>query len=315
MRRLSLFLFSFLFLFNSQAQVSAVQDLLQMEKEQKMEKARIQDSIRHSQDSLQMLWVKQQLAERPNQFIDSLRKVYTVNNGDLFAWRNQFKKKENSLAKAVLKTHREVWVLLVLGIIILFFSILKINYSSQIKAMMHAVYSDTALTQLNKAEKIFNQWPFILLYVLFGFVFGMFVFLGGNSLFSIFDQTISFYIMVSLGIILYFSLKVIIIKLLGFVFEVQALTKEYNSILFLSYFNSAIFLLPIIIAFAFLPQIQVDHLFVWFSFALLVFFALQFLRVSYYTLITHKFSKFYLILYFCALEIGPLILIMKALGL
>lgn len=316
MRRLSLFLFSFLFVFISQAQVSPVQDFSQLEKEQKMEKVRIQDSIRHSQDSIQMLWIKHPLPERPNQFIDSLRKVYTINNGDLFAWRNQFKDKENSLVKAALKTHREIWVLFVLGIIILFFSILKINFSSQIKAMMHAVYSDTALTQLNKAEKVYNQWPFILLYILFGFVFGMFVFLGANAFYSSsFDQNISLYMMISLGIILYFSLKVVIIKLLGFVFEVQLLTKEYNSILFLGYFNTAVFLIPIIIAFAFLPQIQIDQLFVYFSIALLVFFTLQFLRISYYTLITYKFSKFYLILYFCTLEIGPLIIIMKAIGL
>lgn len=316
MRRLSLFFFLFILFFYSQAQVSPVQNFWQMEMERKMEHDRIQDSIHHAQDSLQMLWVKAPSPKRPNQFLDSLKEVYIVKNGDLFAWRNQFKGKEDNLAKVTLKTHREIWVLLALGFILLFFSILKLSYSSQITAMMHAVYSDTALTQLNKAEKVYNRWSFILLYILFGFIFGMFVFLGSSAFYmSTFSQSIIFYIIISLGIVLYFTLKVLVIKLSGFVFEVQSLTKEYNSILFLSYFNSAIFLLPIIIAFAFLPQMQVDRLFVFFAFVLFVFFALQFVRVCYYTLITYKFSKFYLFLYFCTLEIGPLIIIIKAIGL
>jgi hypothetical protein len=144
----------------------------------------------------------------------------------------------------------------------------------------------------------------------------MFVFLGASTFYaSIFSKGLMPYIIVSLGIVFYFSLKVLIVRVLGFVFEVQSLTKEYNSILFLGYFNSAIFLLPIIITFAFLPQMQVDRLFVFFAFVLFIFYALQFVRICYYTLITYKFSKFYLFLYFCTLEIGPLIIIIKAIGL
>lgn len=316
MRRLSLFFFSLILFVNGQAQIQPDQSFWQTEVERKMENSRIQDSIHQAQDSLQMLWLKSPSAERPNQFIDSLKEAYTVKNGDLFTWRDKFKIKEEHLAKGELKTHREVWVLLVLGIIILFFSLLKFNYSSQLNVMMHAVYSDTALTQINKAEKIYSRWPFIFLYILFGFVFGMFVFLGSDPFYSSASNlNIGFYILISLAIILYLSLKVFVIKLLGLIFEVQSIAKEYNSILYLSYFNAAIFLLPIIISFAFLPQIQVDHLFVVFAFVLLVFFALQFIRICYYTLITYKFSKFYLFLYFCTLEIGPLIIITKAIGL
>ncbi len=316
MTRLSLFFCFSIFFFSSLAQVSPTQNVWQMEMEREMEESRIQDSIRHAQDSLQMLWVKFHSSARPNQFIDSLKEVYTVNDGDLFAWRDQFKGNVENLIKGEPKKHRELWVLLVLGIIILFFSIIKFNYSSQLNVMMHAFYSNTALTQINKAEKVYNRWPFILLYVLFGFIFGMFIFLGAGAFYSsIFKLDISFYLLVSFAIIMYFSLKVVVIKLLGFVFEVQPISKEYNSILFLSYFNSAILLLPVIIAFALLPQAQIDYLFAIFSAVVLLFFTLQFVRVCYYTLITYKFSKFYLFLYFCALEIGPIIIIIKAIGL
>ncbi len=308
----------FFFCFLSLLQVKALpeKNQLQFIPERGMDEVGKQDSISHVRDSLQMLWVKAPLPNRPNQFIDSLKDVVTVKDGDILAWGNQFKQDVNVLHVGIVKIHREQWIVFALGLLILFFSVLKFNYSSQLNVIIRAVYSSSAFAQLNKEEKIYNRWPFLLLYILFGFVIGMFVFLGANSFYSHpFDRSISFYIVISWGIILYFSLKVVVIKLLGVVFEVQPLAKEYNSIVFLSYFNGAIFLLPIIVILAFLPQAQVDFWFLFFSFLLLVFILLQIARACYYTLMTYKLSKFYLILYFCTLEIGPLIIIMKAIGL
>lgn len=310
-------LFVYFFCFISLSQVKALPEQNQLQlTEIGMEEIKKQDSINHIRDSLQMLWIKSPLPNRPNQFIDSLKDVVTVKDGDILGWGIQFKQGVNALHVGVIKIHREQWIVFTLGLLILFYSILKFNYSSQLNVIIRAVYSNSAFAQLNKEDKIYNSWPFLLLYILFGFVIGMFIFFGTKSFHSHpFDHSLSSYIVISLGIILYFSLKIGIVKLLGFVFEVQPLSKEYNSIIFLSYFNGAIFLLPITVILAFLPQAQVDFWFVFFSFLLLVFILLQIARACYYTLMTYKLSKFYLILYFCTLEIGPLLIMLKAIGL
>src|SRR5690554_3808778 len=315
MRILIVFFFCFISFLQVNAQGVTGQNYWQLKLEREMEEMRKQDSIVQAQDSLQMLWIKSPSPDRPNQFIDSLKVVYTVKNGDILAWGNQFKQDIDALQVGITKEHRELWVVFSIGFLLLLFSVLKINYASQLKTIMQAIYSNSALTQLNKEEKIYNNWPFIFLYILFGFIFGMFIYFGSSFYSSNSSQTLNFYLLISLGVMVYFSLKVFFVKVLGFIFEIQSLTKEYNSILFLSYFNAAIFLLPVILIFAFLPQEQIDYLFVLFSLVLVLFFTLQIIRAGYYTLKAYKLSKFYLFLYFCTLEVGPLILIFNTIGL
>jgi hypothetical protein len=316
MSRFILLYLSFISFLTVNAQVSSTQNYWQIKIEREAEGLRIQDSIHRAQDSLRMLWIKSPAANRPNQFIDSLKNAYTVENGDLSIWMKRFGRNTDTLNIAKIKSQRNLWIVSAVGMLVLFFSILRLNYSSQLNTMMQAMYSNAALAQINKEEKFYNRWPFILLYILFGSIFGMFIFLGINTFYSFgTERTISFYLLISLGIILYFSLKIAIVKIFGFIFEVQSLSREYNAILLLSYFNSAIFLLPIVFAFAFLPEIQIEYLFIISSFLLIVFFLLQLVRICYYTLKVHKLSKFYLFLYFCSLEIGPLIILIKSIGL
>lgn len=316
MRKLFLFFISCLIFANSKAQVPSASQYWQMEMERKMEALRIQDSVAHAQDSLQMLWLKAPSPERPNQFLDSLKDAYTVNSSDLTQWRVKFGTPEGSLTVSQLKAQREVWVIIVIGVLILLFAILRINYSYHLEAMLHAIYSSTVLTQINKAEKFYNRWAFVFLYVLFGFVYGMFFFLGARSYFTAgIGYSPLLYIAISLGVLIYLSVKVFVVKLLGFIFENPLLSKEYNSILFLSYFNAAIFIFPVILAFAFLPNTEINWLFELIFFVVFTFFSLQLLRACYYALMTYKFSKFYLFLYFCTLEIGPLLIVVKAVGL
>lgn len=314
MSRFILLFLSFISFLNVHAQISSTQNYWQLKIEREAEELRIQDSISFAQDSLQMLWIKPPPVNRPNQFIDSLKSVYTVTSGDFSVWLNKFTKNADTVSSATVKAQRKFWIVVAIGILVLLFSILRINYSSQLNTMMHAMYSNSALAQINKEEKVYNRWPFILLYIVFGSVFGMFIFWGANTFFGA-NGTVSFYLLISLGVILYFSLKIAVVRIFGFIFEVQLLSREYSSILILSYFNSAIFLLPVVLSFAFLPEIQIEYLFVISFFLLTVFFLLQLIRICYYTLKVYKLSKFYLFLYFCTLEIGPLIILIKSIGL
>lgn len=314
MSRFIVLFLSFISFLNVHAQVSSTQNNWQLKLEREAEELRIQDSISFAQDSLQMLWIKPPPANRPNQFIDSLRDAHTVATGDFSVWQNKFTNNTDTLSSATVKAQRKFWILAAVGVLVLLFSILRINYLGQLTTMMHAMYSNTALAQINKEEKVYNRWPFILLYIVFGSVFGMYIFWGANTFFGA-DGTFSFYLLISLGVIVYFSLKIAVVRIVGFIFEVQLLSREYSSILILSYFNSAIFLLPIVLAFAFLSEIQIGNLFVFSSFLVIIFFLLQLIRICYHTLKVYKLSKFYLFLYFCTLEIGPLIILIKSIGL
>src|SRR5690606_23705408 len=116
----------------------------------------------------------------------------------------------------------------------------------------HAFYSDRALVQISKEDNLYNSWPFILLYILFGFTLGLFVYLCNGH----FDKRLiqhgpSSYLFFSIAIIVLFTLKIIVLRFLGFLFDMQRLVRDYVSILYLSYFNTAILFLPLTLIIAF----------------------------------------------------------------
>lgn len=314
MIRFILIFFFILPFFSVNAQVSTPSDYWQMQLEKDAELMRIQDSVQHAQDSLQMLWVNAPMKNRPNQFLDSLKEVYTVKDGQFIIWKKKFANSSKYTVQIKEKAHRSRWSLWAFGVILFLFSLIKIFYTPQLKGIILGFYDNNVFIQLNKEEGLFNRWPFILLFMLFSFVVGLFFFLGARTYLSVFyNPTIQLFFLLSGVVFVLILLKVLATKALGYIFEVGFLSREYISILYLCYFNGAIYLLPVLLAFLFLPSQFIDGLFFFSCLLLMVLFLLQFLRVSIFTLKTHKFSKFYLFLYFCALEIGPLLILIKIL--
>ena len=314
MIRLIILLFIGLPFFNATAQNTAQLPYWQLELEKQAERIRIQDSIQQAQDSLRMFWVKAPLENRPNQFLDSLKEAYTVKDGSFNTWNEKFAKFSTNAVQTKEKSHRSRWSLWAFLIILFLFSLIKLFYSPQLKGIILGFYNNNTFIQLNKEEGLFNRWPFILLFLLFSFVIGLFIFLGAQSYLSIFyTPNIQSFFLLSGVVFVLILLKVLVTKALGYIFEVKFLSREYISTLYLCYFNGAIYMLPILLAFLFLPSRHIDFLFVYSCLFLTILFLYQFLRVSFFTLKTYKFSKFYLFLYFCALEIGPLLILIKLL--
>jgi len=104
--------------------------------------------------------------------------------------------------------------------------------------------------------------------------------------------------------------KYVLIKGLGYVFKVKNESKEYLFTIFLYNKNLGLFLFPIIIA---LPFVQVNAVVSLINIGFLMILFFLFLRISrgMKILIRKHVSIFYMILYLCALEILPLLMIYK----
>lgn len=291
------------------------QRLDSIQQAKKIERKRIRDSIQRVQDSLQMLWIKRPDAERPNQFVDSLKALVTVSNGDILAWWYSLDRDTDLHKHGTIKHYREPWMVGVVLLLMLFFGILKNSFSGQLQTMFFAFYNDRALLQISKEDNLYNSWPFVLLYILFGFTLGLLVYLanmflqpdhagGGPSL----------YLLWSVFVLVIFTIKIVALRLLGFLFEAQRLVRDYVSILYLSYFNTAILFLPLALVAVFLPPQQMRWILIIAFVAVILIFSLQFLRGVRNALKTYRFPKFYLFLYFCTLEIGPIVILIKILG-
>jgi hypothetical protein len=207
----------------------------------------------------------------------------------------------------------DVWVLAFIAVLLVFFAILKQTFSKQLTTIVLSFFSNRVLGNLNKEDNLFTSWPFLLLFVQFGFTIGMFFYLVAQyQQFSVAKNGFQFFLTASALIIVLYALKILLLRLLGFIFNIQKPVGEYVSILYLSYFNTALLFIPLVIAFALSPLKYGSFYIVIAIILLIVIFAFQFIRAGINILSNYRFSKVYLFLYFCTLEICPILILIKA---
>ena len=273
------------------------------------------DSANAIKDSLSTVWIKAPDPNRPNRFLDSLISLYKIENLDFHSWASKFQKKSVRYDAGSPRTYRETWVIAVVLFLVLFFAVIRFFFPSELNTIVLAFYSNQALSKINKEDSLFNSWPFIFLYLLFSLNTGLYLYLSGKYLgISYPAKGFELFIYLSAVVVGLFTMKIIALRILGFLFDVQRLVREYVSVLYLSYFNAAILSLPVVIAFSLTSyRFAVIYSYIGVAMVILIFL-LQFLRAGANILSNYKFPKVYLIIYLCALEFCPLIILLKALG-
>ncbi|MDN3587955.1 DUF4271 domain-containing protein [Pedobacter aquatilis] len=264
-------------------------------------------------------WVLPDSAINKNALLDSVQNEYLFPTLDLLAWQQKyknFKKKENpyQLGKSIPKGN--VYLLGFIFIMLLVFAILKNAFAKQLSAIVQSFFSNRILNNINKEDNLFSSWPFLLLFIQFGFILGMFFFLVAQyyNMYQAQDG-FKFFFSISLIIIVFYALKLVLLRFLGFLFNMQKPVGEYISILYLSYFNASLLFIPLVVAFALSP-LKYGAIYIAIAILLLVvIFAFQLLRAGVTILSNNKFSKMHLFLYFCALEICPILILIKTIGL
>lgn len=271
------------------------------------------DSLKRIADSLTFFWIKAPDPNRKNQFRDSLMKHYQVYDLDFESWAKKFVKPKAGLPNGQVRKTGETWILWVVLILIAGFAVLRIYFQKEIALIITSFYDNRLLNQ-SGITSFLDTWPFVLLYLLFGLTIGMYLFLAGR--FFQLDYAIDgfqWYLLLSFAIMVLFSLKIYFLRLLGFLLEINKLIKLYSSILYLSYFHAAILFLPLIFAFSLSPA-SYSEAFIYIGLAATaLLLTYQAIRLSLQVLNQYSFSKFYLFIYFCALEICPILMLVKAL--
>jgi len=263
---------------------------------------------------LAVVWIKAPDPLRPNRFIDSLIKLYKVENLNFTAWASKFPKKINRYDEGIPLPKGETWIIGVVLFLVLFFAVIKFFFSKELSSIVQSFYSNQILGQINKEDNLFSSWPFIFLYLLFGLIIGLYLYLSGKYLgLSYSVDGFKLFLLLSAVVIGLFTVKIIVLRLLGFLFDIRRLVREYVSILYLSYFNSALIFLPLVIAFSLTPNRYAGIYGYVGIIMLILIFTLQFFRAGANILTNYRFPKVYLIIYLCALEFCPLIILFKAL--
>jgi hypothetical protein len=230
-------------------------------------------------------------------------------------WTKPFLEEVELKSTGAKKMNRPGWILAITGLLLLLLSVVRLAFPSDFHLILEAPYNDRLLAQINKEYNLYSSWPFVFLYILFAAATGLFIYLvtpehwldkSSNG----FNQ----FLWITLFIFILFTLKIICTRLIGYIFDLQKVVREYVSVLYISYFHVGLLFL-IVGSFASLTppeSISYFRILVWLI--LLAFFAFRLGKTFLHLLQTYKLSVFYLFVYLCILEIAPILILINVLS-
>ena len=225
-------------------------------------------------------------------------------------------KPENSLPVAVSRETPD-WLFFVLLLVIALLTWLKVFYQKNVRQIFEAFFSNTIANQIVRDENILVQRASVLLTITFNLAAALLLYL----LSEIYDWQVPYagsgfskFIIFALLISFAYTAKFIVLKLSGFLFRIDKAIATYIFNIFIINNVLGILLLLLVIGLAYLPPATTTYLIA--AAAMFVCFAYiyRFLRGLVIGFSYNSFSNVYLFLYLCALEIAPLIIIIKLLA-
>ena len=206
------------------------------------------------------------------------------------------------------------WFTLVLVVVIIFLVWLRMFYFKILNQMISAFFSNSVSNQIVRDENILVQRASIMLSFIFYFIAALFVYqvsIHFNWDFPFLNEGFLRFIVISLLIAFAYSFKMILLKGLGELFRLDRPVATYIFNIFLINNILGLFLLPVVITVAYIVTDSTEMV-IYTGIALVVMsFIYRLVRGFHIWTTLQGVSFFYLIIYFCTLEIAPLVIIIK----
>lgn len=206
----------------------------------------------------------------------------------------------------------ETWLMGLLLAILFLFALIKLQFSSKLSMHFQSIFSFQYFSKLFKEQNTLNLRLGQLLSVIF-YLNTSLIFLYSTAYFHpdfIINSEFKSFLFILLSLLVLFASYSILNKLLAFVFETYELIKEHLYNLYFTHRIIGLILLPFVVLYPYVPQ-QLAFIFLIFAWLiiLLSFISRWFrgLQISF----KYRVPYFYLILYLCALEIIPLLFLLK----
>jgi len=263
-------------------------------------------------DSLGMLCLSPD-SLRENKF---LTQMFKNNLADINSLLTVRLKPKGILKVGKVRNARDQWIIITIIGLLIYTALLNIFLSKDVKSVVQSFYDKHALSQVDKEGGLINSWAFIGLFILFSFSFGL-VLYQLTVYYHVYHSIEGFQLFVSLSVAIgvLFALKFFMLKFIGFIFDINRLVSQYIAILNLTYFNIAFVLLSVTICFSLLADEYIRYLLICMLVLIIIIFAWQYVRNSVNIISNFRFHKFYLFVYLCALEICPILILIKALSI
>ena len=231
-----------------------------------------------------------------------------VNYEHVFTGHELIKKNNEPIVNPV---KNDIWTTILLVTILSFIVVLRISNAKKYMLILKSFFSLSSSRQLLREDYRINRGTSVLLIVIFLISLPYFL-LKVNSYYNYYnlDSEIAFYMQVLLILLIVYSLKFISLISISTVFNSKEIVEEYINHVFFSLRAVGIFLFPILVLLEFS---KINALPILFSglFICLIFYSIRVSRGILILVSEKSISISHIFLYFCSLEILPLMVIVK----
>lgn len=200
------------------------------------------------------------------------------------------------------------WLLLIL--LVFFTSIISFS-RKKIAQSYQAFLNENFLRQLHRANQGKASLTYLLLYLLFTFNAGIFTFLVAKAYDVPLAPNFQTLLLMGLGVSLVFALKHLLLRIVSYIYPLKKELQLYSFTIMIFSIVLGIALLPINILAAFAPE-SLGKGIIWLGLgailAIYLFRSLRGLAIGSRYLMLHKF---HFLLYLCAVEILPVVVLVK----
>ncbi len=207
----------------------------------------------------------------------------------------------------------------ILGILISCFILLawvQVFYPKRLRQILVAPYSKRFLNQLVREGNLFSERISVAMGLVYLLIFPLLVYqvydLMADHKYSNLFSGFTVYLLLVAIFLLFWAIKISLIKFLGTVFRTHQSTSEYLMNIFLFNFLTGLVLLPFLVLVVYLKSVFFLQICLIIT---ALFFLLAFIRGFLIGFSLTKFSYLFLFMYLCSLEILPFIVLMKIFNL
>lgn len=206
------------------------------------------------------------------------------------------------------------WFTVIIFLLICGVTVVKVFYQNIFRQLVSAFYSFAVTNQVVRDENLLVQRASILLNIIFYGGSGLFFYwlsMRYNWSHPLFNEGILRFFFFAFITAVFFSVKMLMLKFIGWVFKLDRPVAVFIFSIFLTNNLLGVLLLVVTTLMAFLTTISITY----YLYFLVTIVALTFVYLLYRAYLIARtipgYSLYYLILYFCTLEIVPLALIIK----
>lgn len=205
------------------------------------------------------------------------------------------------------------WMPGVLLVSLFTFSWIKMAYQKYVVQVVTSLVNYQASIRLLRDKNVlFRNMAFGLNFI-FAINIGLFVFflLQYQHLNQVYQNNFISVAIYSVGIIALYYFKALVCKLIGNVFMVKEQFAEYVHNIHLYNKNIGLFLFPVVIVFPYITNAQIKPVILYLGLSIIIGMSVLLIYRGFQIIMRNGVSTFYLILYLCAVEILPILLLIK----